>query len=148
MENILDLLLESHTTLEWERRGLRTRRDLQVCAAAFLLHAAASDGLLVVEEVHTVASRIAEKLSLPPDEAAEIVEVADTFRRSGRPLSDLTAALNNRFEHGQKILILGMMWTVILADGVVREAEAKFAQTLATQLHLSEDDVIKARLHV
>ena len=148
MQDLVELFLDSNATLEWEKRGLRSRRDLQVCAAALLLLAAHSDGQLVAQEVTTTVKRIAEHFAEPPGAAAAIVEVADVFQRSGRPLSDLIAAINNRFEHAQKITIVGMIWSVILADGIVRDPEAQFASTLATGLHLTPDDVRKAHEYV
>ena len=101
MKKILDLFLSSDATLEMEKSGVASRRDLQICAAALLLHAACIDGRIRPEELQTLLKKIIKQFGLADAKAAEIVEVGDVFRRQKKSTADMLVAINNRFERSQ-----------------------------------------------
>lgn len=143
-ENLKDVLSKG-AKLEFEKSGTPTEHDLKVASALLLLHVAKIDKALAGPELQAVVSALNKQFAFSDEDAATLIAVADFLHRDQAQLDSFAALLNDRFTEGQRVTVLGMMWRVITADGVVSKLEALAATELTRLLGLGEEHLTEAR---
>ncbi len=143
-ERISDFL-QGEATLDVDKSGEPTSKDLMVATVAVLLNMGHSDHSLGDDEFKAIMSSLNHEFDLSDDEAGHIVDIADILRQNKEKAGAIARIIKDGFSMEQRELVLSMLWKVVLADGVVEDFEVKYASNIREQLGLSLESSIRAR---
>ena len=141
----LDQYLQGTATLEVDKTGQPSRRELQISAAVLLVCMAQVDDSLVDREITSMVSNLNRQFGVTDDQAGDVLEVADFLRRDRAKTDEIIAVINENFEEHQKQTILAMLWKVMQADGMISRLEATFAEEVTQRFGFSREHVDRAR---
>ncbi len=112
---------------------------------AFLLTAAArSDGTLGAKETDLISRILVNKLGLPASRINSLMHAAPTPQIENA-INESISFMAQTYSVSQREKILALIWSVIVADGVVEDIEAAFASHVRTALGLSLEQGLRAR---
>ncbi|MCB0346397.1 MAG: TerB family tellurite resistance protein [Bdellovibrionales bacterium] len=143
-ERISDFL-QGGATLEVNKQGQPTSKDLMVATVALMLNMGHSDSSFGDDEFKSIMSSLNVQFDLSDDEAGHIVDIAEILRKDKAKTGHIMSIIREGFSVEQRELVLSMLWKVVLADGVVEDFEVKYASEVRAQLDLSLESSIRAR---
>lgn len=118
----------------------------ELAAAALLIEAARIDCEVSEEERLAVARLISERLALPPDEAARLLEPIPAGELAAEVDDSIVIqAVREGFAEGDREDILEMIWEVIYADGQLTRFEDLFMQRMVQSLGVNAQAAERAR---
>jgi len=100
---------------------------------------------LVLGDVHGAARALEQKFALEPEEARELLALAEEEGRDATDYYQFTALINDRFSPPQKRLVIEQLWQVAAADGVIDPYEEHMVRKIADLLYLSHREFIAAK---
>ncbi len=133
------------TTLEVDKSGEPSSKDLQIASAVLLLEMAGSDKDYAPEEVKACFQVLEQQFNIEDTETLEIFETAEKMREEQGKIDQFVATINEAFNDKQKQLLMAMIWKVIVADEVVEHFEQRFATQLRTRLQLTREQAEAAK---
>lgn len=119
------------------------RRELAV--AALLIEAAQIDRSVSQHERAVVAKLVGERFALPGNDVARLLELAGGEFAAALDDWVFTQAVREGFSDAEREEILGMIWTVVYADGRLARFEELFMQRLASSMDVDESAAERAR---
>jgi len=119
---------------------------LQLATAALLVEVVRGDGGIDAAERAVLQAAIAGKFSLSPDEAAELVDLAEQEARLANDSFQFTSLINRRFSQAEKLRVVELMWQVAYADAALSAHEQHVLRKLAELLHVPHGDYIAAKM--
>ena len=131
-----------------ELERLEPAQARYVAAFAFVLsRVAGADHEVSDEETALMTSLVREKLSLSPDQATLVVEIARTQQRMFGGTDDflVTRELAGLASDEQKLAIVDCLYAVAAADKSVRVSETNEIAHIAKQLRVDPEDVRRIR---
>ncbi|MCB0323285.1 MAG: TerB family tellurite resistance protein [Bdellovibrionales bacterium] len=136
---------EGKATLEVDRTGEPTGKDLQIATAVLLLEMAGADEDYAPEEVKSCFAAFQRQFDVEDDETLRIFESAEQLREEKGKIDEFVQVINERFNDRQKQIIMAMIWRIVIADEVVENYEQRFASQLRTRLQLSREQAEAAK---
>lgn len=133
------------TTLDVDKSGNPTPKDLQVATVVMLVEMASADNDIAEEEAQEICFSVASRFGIDEDEVPELVQIAISARQESSKIDDFVSTINHSFNEAQRIQILSMVWKVVLADGKIDKFEERFLVQLKTRFQLSEEALEEAR---
>lgn len=132
---------------EFTDGGERTLRqdDERLAAAALLVHVAAVDGAFSDAERGVLHACLKSKFDLDDEAADELIEQAIVADREAVDLYRFTSLLLRELDKDARIRLVGMMWSVVYADGRVTEFEDNLIWRTADLLGISSRDRLAMR---
>jgi len=119
---------------------------LRLATAVMLVEVMRADAGLQMEERAAVRAALREKFALEEQEAQALAELAESTAETATDLFAFTSRINERFEMGQKIRMVELMWGVAYADGRLSEHERHVMWRIADLLHVPQGAYVNARL--
>ena len=118
----------------------------KIAAAALMVRQARIDSEFEDVERDKISSLIQDRFELSPEATDHLIDIS--AERNTHVLHPwiFTAALNEAFDKDEKIQLIGMMWQVALADGVLDPFEEDLVNHVAEYLSVSKADRDAARL--
>jgi uncharacterized tellurite resistance protein B-like protein len=143
----LSTLKELSDRLLGEGEHAKRLRDeeLQLAAAALLVHASVVDGHADPEEQRKIKSLLQTRFNLDDDEFNRILQEAEAWERDSVDLYSFTSVLSRELDQEGRQRIVEMLWEIVLADGVVHEYEADLVSRGADLLGVSPRDRVRLR---
>jgi uncharacterized tellurite resistance protein B-like protein len=143
----LSTLKELSDRLLGEDEHAKRLRDeeLQLAAAALLVHASVVDGHADPEEQRKIKSLLQTRFNLDDDEFNRILQEAEAWERDSVDLYSFTSAISRELDQEGRQRIVEMLWEIVLADGVVHEYEADLVSRGADLLGVSPRDRVRLR---
>jgi uncharacterized tellurite resistance protein B-like protein len=124
----------------------RERHDpLLLATAAVLLEIAYADGTFSPAEDGNVGNFLAQRFSLSPDDARELLETADEIRKKTVDHFALTHYIRKNTALEQRIEIVKAMWRLVYSDGKLTDYEGYLVRKLADLLGLEHHVMIDAK---
>lgn len=120
--------------------------SLQLATAVLLVEVMRADPVLGVAERQAVVAALREKFALADDELARLIELAEQTARTASDFFQFTSVVNDRFNHGQKIRIVELMWQVAYADGHLDAHENHLIGKVAELLYVTHGEFIAAKM--
>lgn len=133
------------TSLEVDKNGTPTSKDLQVATAVLLLEMAGADEDFAPEEVQSCFRSMEKQFNISDSETLAIMELAQKSREDQGKVDSFVAAINENFSDKQRQLILAMIWKVVIADQLVERYEQKLAEQFRARLKLTEQQSEEAK---
>jgi uncharacterized tellurite resistance protein B-like protein len=121
---------------------------LQVATCALLLEAAHADNDFSEQEEEAIATMVAARFGLDPDQTAELLHVADEERQSSGDLYQFARLINEKFTRGRKLAILELLWQVVYSDGVLEAHEDALMHKMGTLLGVRNEELMALKMKV
>ncbi|MDZ7780547.1 MAG: TerB family tellurite resistance protein [Gemmatimonadota bacterium] len=122
--------------------------DLKLAACALLLELAHADEEFTGEERQHVESAVRRHFGLDPDDAEQLLQLAEAERREAVDLWQFTNLVDESYSLGQKTLLAEVMWGLVYADGELAQKEAHLMRKISYLLHLKPGYLAEARKRV
>ena len=124
-----------------------TEHRLRLATAVLLVEVMRADPEHVnPAERAAVLSALREKFALADDEAARLVELAESTARRSTDYFSFTSAINDHFDMAQKIRMVELMWRVAYADGRLGAHENHVLWRVADLLHVPHGAYVSAKM--
>jgi uncharacterized tellurite resistance protein B-like protein len=137
--------LQRRNPLAHDRTGALADLELQAATAILLIEAAYGDEEYKWREHRTIVNGLEREFGLGRKEILELLGRANEIRPPVVELSDVIDVIRDRLTRPQRDEVLGLVWRVIEADGVVGEWEEAFADHIALAVGLSVEEARAAR---
>ena len=145
LKQIKEFFQGEATSLDVDKSGEPTNKDLQVATGVLLLEMAGADEDFAPEEVRAIFSTMEEQFNIKDMETLEIMESAESLRQEQGKIDEFIKTLNQSFDDRQKQLLLAMVWKVVIADQLIDKYEERFANQLRLRLQLTEEQAEEAK---
>lgn len=109
---------------------------VHVAACVLLLDIAFADGEFSPPERAHLERVLGHHFGLSEEDGERLLAVARQERQSAVDHFSFTRVLQQRFDHGQKMVLAEVMWGLVLADGTVAEHEHYLTRKIANLLEL------------
>lgn len=96
-------------------------------------------------ERHAAARALESKFGLGPEQARELLALAEAEGREATDYYQFTSLINDRFSPPQKRRVVEQLWQVAAADGVIDPYEEQMVRKIAELLYLSHAEFIAAK---
>ena len=122
--------------------------DLKLAACALLLELAHADEEFSDDERAHVESAIRRHFGVDPEQARELLELAETERRQAVDFWQFTSLIDRHYSLAQKTLLAEIMWGLVYSDGELVEKEHYLMRKISHLLHLKPGYLAEARKRV
>jgi uncharacterized tellurite resistance protein B-like protein len=118
---------------------------LRVATAALLIEVMRLDDASEGERAAVIAA-LRAKFSLPDDDAAKLVALAEQEARESVGFYQFTSLINRSFTAEQKARVVELMWQVAYADATLSAHEQHVIRKVADLLYVPHGEYIAAKL--
>lgn len=122
--------------------------EVQLAAAALLVHATVVDGAADRREVEVLRNVLERRFGLERSEASELIRDASEREAEAVDLYGFTSVLTRRLDREGRLKIVEMLWEVVVADGVIHEFESNLVWRAAELLGVTSRDRVLLRKRV
>ena len=142
--NLKDFV-DGGANLELNQGGEPTPQDVKVATVSILLKMAHADNSVDQEEINAIYTAVKSSFAVDQAEAEELMSIAENLRKNEKKTTELVQAINENFSVEQRQQILGVIWKVVKADGIVDKYELEYATRVRALLNLSLEQALAAR---
>ncbi len=119
--------------------GKLSRADeLHLATAAMLVEAASMDGAFDDAERANIARLLRQRFGLDDEEVATLIEEAELAVEHTGQLYGFTRVLKDRYDAGERIQMIEMLWEVAFADGDVDHFESNLIRRVGGLLFVPD----------
>ena len=122
--------------------------ELQLAAAALLVEAASVDGDFDTLERQSIHTIVETHFNLSTVETKTLVEQAELAVEESGQLFGFTRVVKDRYDDGDRIKMIEMLWEVAFSDGKEDAFEKNLIQRVAGLIFVSDKDRGLARKRV
>ena len=126
----------------------QSRPDLRLSVAVLLLEAARQDDRFDSTERAVIAQLLTRKFDLTPEECAMLLEAGEVRAAQMVQLHGHTSHLFEQMTHEERIGLIGMLWEVAYADGVLDPEEDLLIRRISGLIHVTDRERVLARQDV
>ena len=119
--------------------------QLRVAAAALMVEMSRSDFDEAEVELDLARDLLAERYSLAPEDAAELIKAAQQESDHSASLFRFTHLVNQHLDPAGKLALMAMLWDVAYADGPLDKHEDALMHKLAHLLYVPLADLIREK---
>ncbi|WP_350335618.1 TerB family tellurite resistance protein [Coralliovum pocilloporae] len=119
--------------------------DHRLAAAALLVHASSVDGVVSGSEREKIKTLLMERFGLGPAETDELITEARDKELEAVDLYGFTTVLKRNLDEEGREKVIGMLWDLVYADGIVHEFEDNLVWRVAELLGVSGRDRMRLR---
>ncbi len=129
-----------------EAGGDEAEHALRLATAALLVEMSRMDDRVTDAERAAIERALRGKFHLSPEEAADLVELAEAEAREATSYFGFTSLINKYFSPWQKAQVIELLWQVAYADGHLEKYEEHLVRRIADLLHVPHREFIGAKL--
>ena len=119
---------------------------LRLAVGALLLEMTHMDGEVWPEQREAVKTAVLEHFDLDPDEAAELLELAEAERSESTDYFQFTSLINGLYTPAQKISIVELLWQIAYANENLHKYEEHLVRKVSNLLYVPHSAFIAAKL--
>jgi len=119
---------------------------LALATAALLVEVVRLDGGLEAVERDAVLRAVNTKFGLSPEEADELVALAEAEAREATDYHRFTSLLDQNFSPAQRVRVIEHMWHVAYADSTLSSWEQHLIRKVADLLYVPHAEYVAAKL--
>ncbi len=128
-----------------DQNGDLVSDDVVISILVLMIEMSVADDEIDEEETNTVIGLVESALGVPPDVLVELIEEALKKREEHGKIDEFVSLINTTYGYEQKVLLLSLIWSVVLADDKVENLERRFAVQMRNRLRISEEDAERAK---
>jgi uncharacterized tellurite resistance protein B-like protein len=125
-----------------------TAHDIRVATCALFVEIARIDEKFTAAEMETILTILKQKYGLSQDHADALIAEAERALEKSVDLWQFTKLINANYSNEEKIKIIEILWQIVYVDGKMDQYEHYLMNKLQNLLHLTHDQLIKAKLKV
>jgi uncharacterized tellurite resistance protein B-like protein len=126
----------------------KTEHDIRVATCALFVEIARIDETFTRAEMEKILSIVKEKYGLAQENASALLEEAEKELKGSIDLWQFTSLINANYSVEEKIEVIETLWQIVYVDGKLDRYEHYLMSKLKTLFHLSQDQLIDAKLKV
>jgi len=139
-------VVEAISTTPSSEADAATRESaLRTATAVLMLDVARADHVFDESEFDRVLELVESHFGLTPEDAAELVNVADEKAEDLISLHDFTQLLHTNLDEREKAQIVKLLWQVAYADGRLDKYEDSLVLKISDLLHVSRGRVMRLK---
>src|SRR5262249_4906769 len=108
-------------------------------------YVARADNNISPPELAALQSALEKNFDMDDEDAAHAIDVADYLVREKKDLKYFTDIVNKNFEKPQRRTMLGMIWSIMEADGMISDVETKSLSQILPLLEMTAADLEEAK---
>ena len=106
------------------------------------------DGDFDGDEREAICAALGAHFGLNDAEAGTLIEEAEAVHHEATDLHRFTRAINDRYDHADRLAVMEMLWEVVYADGRLHAYEANLIRRVGGLLHITDRERGEARKRV
>ena len=118
---------------------------LRMATAVLMLDVARADHVFEESEFDRVLKLVELHFGLEPEEAAELINMADDQAENLTSLHDFTQLLHQHLSEDEKARIVSLLWQIAYADGQLDKYEDSLILKISDLLHVSRGRVMRLK---
>ncbi len=123
-------------------------KKIQIATCALFLEVANSDDNFTKEEKEEIFIIMKDTFALDKTEVEELIKLSEEQVKKSVSLYEFTDVINNGFSREDKFQVLKNLWRLIFIDEELHHYEDYFIRKISSNLKLSHQDMIAAKLSV
>jgi uncharacterized tellurite resistance protein B-like protein len=139
---------DRHIAAQPDETETSAERRVRIAAAVLMVEVARSDHDFSENERQAVLGSVQRKFGLSPDDAQELLALAEAQSCEAHDIYQFTSQIENAFSPEQKVRLIEELWRAAYSDSVLHEYEEHLIRRVADMLHLSHGQFIGAKLRV
>jgi uncharacterized tellurite resistance protein B-like protein len=143
LDRILSLLASNSAGVSLVRDD-----EAQIAVAALFVEAARMDERFDAAERGTIERLLASRFDLSAGEARELLGQAERAADRSSQLFGFTETIARRFDPGERVRMIEMLWEIAYADGVLSAQEDALIRRIAGLIYVPDSDRMGARQRV
>ena len=145
LKSLKDILFGGdESTLSGE--SINSTDKVAVATCALMLEMAYADDEFSEDEQKKILKILVEKYRIAADDALDLIELANTQRKTNIDLWQFTHKINESYSKDEKLDVARNLWEIIYSDGKVDKHEEYLMRKLTSLLNLSHGDMIQAKI--
>lgn len=125
---------------------LESSDGIHKAAAVLLIELIRSDHHIDPQEMIALEQQLVDQLGLRPEDAAELIQLAEQQADISIALHPFTSTLNEYYNQEQKIALMGSLWAVAYADGRLDKYEESYLRQIADLLYIPHSKFIQTKI--
>jgi uncharacterized tellurite resistance protein B-like protein len=142
INQIADVITAPATSADDAGKRAEAIRD---ATAVLMVDVARADYEFDADEFDSLLRLIQAHFDLSPDQAADLVNMADEKVDDLTSLHEFTQLLHNNLDEQEKAHVVGMLWQVAYADGRLDKYEDALVLKISDLLHVSRGKVMQLK---
>ncbi len=122
--------------------------DIRLAACALLLELAYADDEFTTDERDHLESAIRRQFGVEPDQAEQLLSLADEARKQAVDLWQFTNLIAENYSLGQKMVLAEIMWGLVYSDGDLASKEDYLMRKICNLLRIQPGYLAEARKRV
>ena len=128
--------------------GGRSANEIQIAAAALLVHVANVDENFSDTERELLLDFARDRFGLSAEEAAELIRAAEGMAGNSVQIHGFTRAIKDGFDYEDRVALVEMLWDVVYSDGRLDDLEAQVMRRICGLIYVEDRDSGLARRRV
>lgn len=146
IKRLINQVVDAISTTPSSEADAKAREGaLRTATAVLMLDVARADHVFDESEFDRVLELVESHFGLTPEDAAELVNVADEKAEDLISLHDFTQLLHTNLDEREKARIVRMLWQVAYADGRLDKYEDSLVLKISDLLHVSRGRVMRLK---
>tara|TARA_B100001287_G_C22681114_1_gene530433 strand:+ start:2395 stop:2826 length:432 start_codon:yes stop_codon:yes gene_type:complete len=119
--------------------------EIELTAAVLAYEIARIDGdvssdelKILMEEIKTISRKVGKKES-------EILKIIEIYSKDSVSFYEFVEDINKKYSKTEKLSLLGFMWKIAYADGILDVDEEKLIRRLADMIKIKDIEVLKLK---
>ncbi|MBC8239867.1 MAG: TerB family tellurite resistance protein [Alphaproteobacteria bacterium] len=119
--------------------------ERRAVTAALLVQAALMDGEFDPSERDVIRGIMTSEFGLESSDVDLLIADAEAAVHQSSQLFGFTRTASEHLDHDERVALMGMLWRVVYADGVVHDYESNLMRRIAGLLHVTDRESAHAR---
>jgi len=146
LKRLINQVVESITVTATADADAPSREEaLRMATAVLMIDVARADHVFEDAEFERVLELVQSHFDLSPEQAAELVNDADSKADDLVSLHDFTQLLHHNLDEAEKARIVGLLWQIAYADGRLDKYEDSLVLKISDLLHVSRGRVMRLK---
>ncbi len=119
--------------------------EIELTAAVLAYEIARIDGNISEDELSVLMEEIKIISKKVKKDESEILQIIEIYSKDSVSFYEFVDDINKNYSHQEKMSLLGFMWKVAYADGVLDIDEERLIRRLADMINIKDLDVLKLK---
>ena len=139
-------VVETITSTDSSEAGAQNREAaLRLATAVLMLDVARADDVFDESEFDRALKLIETHFDLPPEEAAQLVNLANEKAEDLISVHEFTQLLHEHLDEDEKAHVIALLWQIAYADGRLDKYEDSLVLKISDLLHVSRGRVMRLK---
>ena len=146
IKRLFSQVVETITSTDSTEAGAQNRESaLRLATAILMLDVARADDVFDESEFDRALKLIETHFDLPPEEAAQLVNLANEKAEDLISVHEFTQLLHEHLDEDEKAHVIALLWQIAYADGRLDKYEDSLVLKISDLLHVSRGRVMRLK---